>query len=1048
MSFTRENASGYTPDLSPLSNPPSNYLVPSNLENQPSFSNGVELNPSVQGFWTFNETNPSMHVPGAPLHNSTSVTIDTPVRTHPAPQGQRRRQFMGSELVNPGQIPHGTPTFQPRPAPPSAPGSAPVPQRNIAIPLSNVLNTTAPAVALASPINFRANSTTVPRGATAQHATSLSAIIEASNEAEPNSSILSTTAGNTPQIPIFTPPSAPRYTEGEPVLDTYQGEPSDPAAEHLRLLEQRTSVAPTVIEMSPEIIANTISDAFGLPTNPPPAPSPALSLASNITMRHQPVVNGISRSSIVSEAPQQSVLLGAPRPSTVPQPAHTHSTTFPPHSHATSFYPAQSFIPHHNITAPQPAHSARPTYPNDNNSHPFDPQPHQPAYAPHQSHYAPPQPHYVPHQPHHAHHQSHYVPPQENPNLTAHIMQQQARENEQRRAHAHQLALERSQQQAFEAEQRRLDREAQKEAMLASQAAMLSVAEQLKDNQSQLNTTLSTNAQRTNNFSNLTQKIANSVRINPPPKFQKDNNLIVHFRTKVEHHIIEYYNHSRAEQILAIGHVFPQSVSRKQLARKIAEELLPAEPTTAEHRLPVYRAIVDKLGLETDEGEFTPILSTEDIDHFFERTRIIVEETRNSDVEWANAKVFRLMIDPKRKLISTELRMQLDILVDSQLPGRWRNGISCRQAENIITMLSAKRDRLDISEKHVHNVNTSTSNFGSSYKPAFNKNQNSAQPTPNSGANHFNSLNQAPIITNLSKTVPKNQSMVCFHCRRNDMQGKSHTVRNCPCKHKCGSCLTFKYYDKSEYAYDAVDVPAPFSCKRHADRNRSGGYYDASGVKVIRSRQINNVHHSGNSTFSNPPAPISNFVNRNNIDTEAHSVAHINFTRCFLHQAPTPAEFFTGNIREMADPNNDVDLPLLDIPLFCNLARTHDKFHYLLPTIFNGDGDKVEFPMVVDTGCDADGVVSLDYIKQYKLDKFINTRSFATVSVANGNSQKCKTLDLSIPLPERSVDLRLIILDSCPAGALIGLPGCVKIAPNAMSGFMTRLNMSFKPTKN
>ena len=55
MSFTRENASGYTPDLSPLSNPPSNYLVPSNLENQPSFSNGVELNPSVQGFWTFNK---------------------------------------------------------------------------------------------------------------------------------------------------------------------------------------------------------------------------------------------------------------------------------------------------------------------------------------------------------------------------------------------------------------------------------------------------------------------------------------------------------------------------------------------------------------------------------------------------------------------------------------------------------------------------------------------------------------------------------------------------------------------------------------------------------------------------------------------------------------------------------------------------------------------------------------------------------------------------------------------------------------------------------
>ena len=586
----------------------------------------------------------------------------------------------------------------------------------------------------------------------------------------------------------------------------------------------------------------------------------------------------------------------------------------------------------------------------------------------------------------------------------------------------------------FEAEQRQLDRE-------ANQQAMLNVAEQLRENQSQLNSTLAT-SNRTN--TTLTQKAVHQVRTNPPPKFEKGNNLIVHFRTKVENHILEYYNHSRDEQILAIGHVFPENVKRKQLARKIAGEMLISAPRATADRLPVYRAIASKLGERTFEGEFTPLLDSEDIDVFFERSRILVEETIDHDVEKANARVLHYMANPKKQLIPSKLIFLLDNLIHNQLPADWENGVSSENTERILKMLDKTREKLNVSEKQINNVNSFNTypnqNSAKPTQPAYS--QSSAKPAQRVSFSQPSATPAQPAQTkpNLSMTIPTNLELACHHCKRNDVHNKPHWISNCPVRHLCGMCLTFSFTGKTTYQNYISKIPPPLTCPRHSNRNKICGLYDAAGIrKVGPSRNVHNVQR----VFPTPPTSVENFVRNNGVNTLESSVAHVNFTQGFLHTAPTPDEFDTGSIFPVSDPSGKSE-----IPLFCNFSRAHDKFHYLVPHIINCNGDKVEFPMVVDTGCDADGVISQKFVNKYNLGNFINHNRYISVSVANGNTQRCKTLNLSIPLPSKSVNLSLIVLDHCPAGALIGLPGCQKIDPNAISSLMSRLNMSFRPTKN
>ena len=649
------------------------------------------------------------------------------------------------------------------------------------------------------------------------------------------------------------------------------------------------------------------------------------------------------------------------------------------------------------------------------------------------------QPHtqsYMPQQAYHA-----YAPNPENANVTALITQRQDFEAEQRRLdreaslterafEAEQRRLEREatqRQNAFEAEQRRLDRE-------ANQTAMLSMADQLRD--TQLNISRNTGKQA------LTQKTANLVRINPPPKFQKGDNLIVHFRTKVESHLREYYNHSRDEQILALGHVFPTNEDRKIKAREIAQEMLPSEPTTVNDRLPTYRAIVEKFGEDTYSGEFTALSTSEDISNFFKRTRILVEETLTSDVNQANARTLQLMKDRKKQLIPIRLMSTLDTIILSTLPITWKKGVSSELIEVVLRVLEETRDNLVISDKQVNHVSTTNQYSNHAQKP--NHFQSSApranfQQTAPIAQRANAPAPQNPI--NLSSTIPSDQTWICYHCRRNDNQNRTHVIRDCPAKHLCGYCLTFRYNGKSAYAKNISNIPTAYACQSHASLNKKSGKYNANGIRIIHAKkQVHNVHHE---MFPTPTSSVKNFVIDNGVNTLESSVAHVNFTQGFLHKAPTPDEFDTGNIYPVTDPTGQYE-----IPLFCNLSRMHDKFHYLVPQIINGNGDKVDFPMVVDTGCNADGVISQNYIDTYNLSSFVNHQRYASVSVANGNTQRCKTLNLSIPLPSKSVDLSLIILDQCPAGALIGLPGCKKIDPNAISSLMSRLNMSFRPTKN
>ena len=315
----------------------------------------------------------------------------------------------------------------------------------------------------------------------------------------------------------------------------------------------------------------------------------------------------------------------------------------------------------------------------------------------------------------------------ESTNVSALIAQQRAFEADQRR-------LDREAKQAanaLEAEQRRLDRE-------AHQASMLAVVEQLLDTQFSI--------LRSSSPKGLTQKTASQVRTNPPPAFHKGDNLIVHLRTKVESHLREYYNHSRDEQILALGLVFSSSEDRKIKSREIAEELLPPEPTKAADRLPTYRAIVDRFGEDSYMGEFTALLPSEHISDFFKRTRILVEETLTLNVEAANARTLQLMKDRKKCLIPTIFMSTLDIIILSTLPSGWKQGVSCDLIEIIVRNLEETRDNFAISSTQIGNVSCFNINRFVNDAPATESQQSSHPEYVSVNPAHIsNHANHMPI---------------------------------------------------------------------------------------------------------------------------------------------------------------------------------------------------------------------------------------------------------------------------------------------------------------
>ena len=418
-----------------------------------------------------------------------------------------------------------------------------------------------------------------------------------------------------------------------------------------------------------------------------------------------------------------------------------------------------------------------------------------------------------------------------------------------------------AQQRAFDAEQRRLDREANTAAMidLASQQrsfeadqrrldreAFLILANQLKENHAQLNNTLY-NLNRQITPCSLTHKTASFVRANPPPKFEKGNSLIVHLRTSVEDHVYEYFNHSRQEQVLALTHVFPESIYRKRIVRELAEKLLPSEPMHASDRLPLYRAIASKLdedNVDTSPSS-QPLTPSDDIHTFFERFIIQIEETFDCDIETANAKTLRRMINPRKQLLPASLRNQLDILIDCVLSGNWyKTGVSCRDMERILNLLEQKRDRLEVSEKQVHFVN--------SLQPELDPSLQSEPENMQTFSCNFMKYTppQSNPLPGMSMIVPVNITDTCFHCQRNDILDKPHRIKDCPHKHLCGSCLKFRYADSSSYLRDIHEVPSAFACKQHGYRNMHNGSYNTRGIRITHS------DHSDSSPCQIKRAPI------------------------------------------------------------------------------------------------------------------------------------------------------------------------------------------------
>jgi len=260
-----------------------------------------------------------------------------------------------------------------------------------------------------------------------------------------------------------------------------------------------------------------------------------------------------------------------------------------------------------------------------------------------------------------------------------------------------------------------------------------------------------------------------------------------------------------------------------------------------------------------------------------------------------------------------------------------------------------------------------------------------------------------------------------------------------------------------QYKNIPENVPEAFKCPEHKENNKKAvnksnniRIYDDNGRRLIYSEHSKdskyfiqaNKSTNGNPFLSGkPPASVTAFTETGNINTpESSGCLNLNYHTLHKINSTLPPFQPAGNtlVPDETFPNTEI---------VCCQTQTHGP-RYLYACAINDEGISKKLPMVIDSGCQGDGVIARRFVEEIKFTKSINKNKRIKVTMADGSPQICETLNLWVKCCGKIVNLDLAILPECSTGALIGISGIEKIHPTAFDKFFETLTTTSPKPKN
>ena len=536
------------------------------------------------------------------------------------------------------------------------------------------------------------------------------------------------------------------------------------------------------------------------------------------------------------------------------------------------------------------------------------------------------------------------------------------------------------------------------------------------------------------NISAKGSKWIRNVKSNPPMPCQEDENIIVYLRTKFERHVSNNF-HTREEQVMAFGMMYKKKPARCDGIKAIAERMLPENPLNEGDRLRVYRAIADKYNT-TESTTIEKLKPGEDLDDLWKRARIIEEEQspdtmpEGRALKKLNSSVLAKLLDPERNLMSSELRISLKQAVSICVGMGWRRtGIDDGAIEDLLSemiyekayiqkekksVLQVQKEESPKSKSNVVNNVESDVQFGAQdIRLKSNQNvtasQEKSQAVNYSQGQYSNRQSQGQRQGGYQKRAPQfkfntkvnietnsankygyvaQEGSGCFSCNR-----PGHGINNCPFRGACRKCL-------KELGTDGKFLNDPWKVTFYRSCTKPG-----HGLSAL---------HNGNGYGTQAAAP-QGATGQSTSTTQQSSNNNFNVTTdLFYHNHTIPdGELAFQNLgyQEFGQRKNH--------RVYVSHNEFGRKYHFAELNIENHTGKTSRATFLLDTGCDADLVMSMRAALSYGYASDITeSKNSAVVTVANSQKAVCRIIQVPVIYLGQSLLLDAIIMPECPNNLL------------------------------